>query len=116
MTQPAENSTCSTQQPKPRFEEPWHADVFALTVLLNEKGLFSWGEWTTRFGQSLAEHRLDHALNGGSDYFLAWIDALEGLLMSKDLAAGEDLARLKQGWTDAYLSTPHGQPVRLAES
>jgi len=28
--------------PSPVFEEPWHAQVFAITVALNEAGVFQW--------------------------------------------------------------------------
>lgn len=28
--------------PEPVFEAPWHAHLFALTVHLNESGLFDW--------------------------------------------------------------------------
>lgn len=100
-------------RPDPRFEEPWHADVFALTVQLNEACVFTWLEWTEVFGQSLAERRLSHALDGGNDYFLAWVDALESMLKARGLAEGAELSQLKQDWTEAYKRTPHGQPVRL---
>jgi len=100
--------------PEPKFEAPWHASVFALTVHLNERGVFSWSDWTEVFGKSLAAHRLSHSLDGGDDYFLAWIDALENILKEKDIAARGDLFDLKQAWTSAYLSTPHGEPVKLA--
>ncbi len=31
--------------PEPVFAEPWHAQVFAVTVALNEAGRFAWSEW-----------------------------------------------------------------------
>lgn len=103
----------NTERPHPRFEEPWHADVFALTVHLNEAGHFTWPEWTETFGETLAAHRLNGALDGGNDYFLAWIDALEMLLVSKGLAKWFHLQALKEAWTTAYQNTPHGKPVKL---
>ena len=27
------------------FAQPWQAHAFALTLLLHERGLFSWGQW-----------------------------------------------------------------------
>ena len=62
--------------PEPVFEEPWHAQVFALTVHLNEAGHFDWPDWAARFGQTLAQHGLDRDLNGGADYFDAWFERL----------------------------------------
>ena len=38
----------------PVFEAPWQAQAFAMAVRLNERGLFSWPEWATRFGEERA--------------------------------------------------------------
>ncbi|SNR26049.1 nitrile hydratase accessory protein [Puniceibacterium sediminis] len=100
---------------EPVFLEPWHAQIFALTVHLSETGVFSWPDWAQGFGAVLAEQGLDKELDGGEDYFLAWVEALERLLTARGLAGAADLARLKSDWEAAYLATPHGQPVRLAQ-
>ena len=34
-----------TSAPEPVFEAPWHVQLFALTVHLNEAGHFVWGDW-----------------------------------------------------------------------
>ena len=39
--------------------------------------------------------------------------ALERFLVERGLADESGLGELRQAWTDAYLSTPHGQPVEL---
>ena len=31
------------------FSEPWHANLFALTISLSESGVFSWPEWVSAF-------------------------------------------------------------------
>ena len=102
-----------TRPPEPVFEAPWHAQVFALTVHLNEAGHFAWGDWVPRFGATLKRHGLARELNGGEDYFAAWLETLEGYLSEIGLAAPERLAALRGAWEEAYLSTPHGQPVTL---
>ena len=43
-----------TAPPEPVFAEPWHAQLFALTVHLNETGRFTWADWASRFGARLA--------------------------------------------------------------
>jgi nitrile hydratase accessory protein len=101
---------------EPVFHEPWHAQVFALTVHLSETGVFSWPVWAERFGEVLAEHGLSRELDGGDDYFLAWVEALEALLRARGVAGPGDLERIKAAWTDAYLKTAHGQPVDLHEA
>lgn len=97
----------------PAFAEPWHAEAFAVAVALEQKGCFTWPEWTATFGAVLGEHGQAKPLDGGDDYFLAWVTALERICTEKGLAEGPALADLKAGWEAAYLSTPHGQPVRL---
>ena len=100
-------------RPEPAFEAPWHAQVFALTVHLNEAGHFDWPDWAARFGATLKRHGLSKELDGGEDYFAAWLETLETFLQEIDMADGADLATLRDAWEAAYLATPHGQPVRL---
>ncbi|MEM9636460.1 MAG: nitrile hydratase accessory protein [Pseudomonadota bacterium] len=101
--------------PDPVFTEPWHAQVFALTVHLNEAGHFDWPDWATRFGATLKRHGLDRELDGGADYFAAWLETLEHFLASMDLAEADEVRRTKAAWEAAYLATPHGQPVTLPD-
>lgn len=98
---------------EPVFEAPWHAQAFAVTVHLNERGAFTWPEWARVFSDVLADHGLNKQLNGGDDYFLAWVAALEQICAVKGLAEAAQLAKLKVAWEEAYLNTPHGAPVQL---
>lgn len=100
-------------RPEPAFEAPWHAQLFALTVHLNEAGLFTWADWTARFGATLAAHGADRDLDGGDDYFSAWLETLEALMAEQGLAQPAALAEVKAVWEAAYLATPHGAPVTL---
>ncbi|XDZ65802.1 nitrile hydratase accessory protein [Alphaproteobacteria bacterium LSUCC0684] len=99
--------------PEQKFEEAWHAQVFALTLHLHEAGIVNWPEWTAHFGRALAEAGEVSALDGGNDYYLIWVDALARLLVKKGHADDETLARISEEWALAYLETPHGRPVRL---
>lgn len=103
------------QRPEPAFEAPWHAQAFALAVHLNERGVFDWTDWTQAFGAELKRRGADKALDGGDDYFLAWIATLEHLCCDRGLAEAATLTALKASWEAAYLSTPHGQPVQLPD-
>jgi nitrile hydratase accessory protein len=102
-----------TQPPEPVFEQPWHAQVFALTVSLNESGRFDWPEWASRFSATLAAHGVDRDLDGGDDYFNAWLETLETLLAEDGTAAPVDVSDMRRAWEQAYLRTPHGAPVHL---
>ncbi|MCM2561420.1 nitrile hydratase accessory protein [Lutimaribacter sp. EGI FJ00015] len=98
----------------PVFSEPWHAQLFALTVHLHERDVFTWPDWAARFGATLAEHGLSKELDGGDDYFNAWLAALEGLLSQRSLAEAALVQQMRDAWEAAYMRTPHGDPVRLA--
>ena len=91
---------------EPVFAEPWEAQAFALTVALHRRGLFGWDEWA----RALAD-RVKAA--EGEAYYASWLNALETLLTAKGLADAGALAALKADWEQAYLTTPHGQPVAL---
>ena len=95
------------------FDEPWQADLFALTVALSEAGHFGWPEWTERFGAVLKAHGAGRALDGSADYYAAWLETLERLLAETGAAPASEADEVRRAWEKAYLSTPHGQPVRI---
>lgn len=97
----------------PVFAEPWHGQVFALAVRLSEQGHFTWAEWAATFSEELARASAQGAPKDGSAYYDVWLTALEKMLLDRGLVTAGHLANLKQAWTDAYLSTPHGAPVHL---
>ncbi len=99
---------------EPVFQEPWHAQLFALTVHLNEAGRFFWSDWAERFGETLKRHGVDKDQNGGDDYFTAWLETLEAFLAETGAALPADVANTRDAWVQAYLSTPHGDPVSLS--
>ncbi len=95
------------------FDEAWQAEVFALTVHLNESGVFTWHEWGRVFGAALKQAGGDCPIEGGGDYYRVWLDALGGLLDGLGHAKSTEIAVMKQRWIDAYERTPHGHPVLL---
>ena len=97
----------------PIFAEPWQAEAFALTVRLHEAGCFSWPEWAATLAAVLREVRDRGEVDDGSRYYDHWLVALERLVTAKQLLSPSDLDRRKAAWTQAYHSTPHGQPVEL---
>jgi nitrile hydratase accessory protein len=107
-------SNCITvTAPEPVFLEPWHAQVFAVTVALNEAGRFDWSDWAARFSNTLKRNGLNKELDGGDDYFQAWLETLEALLAEQGEARSDEVTLLQSAWEKAYLTTPHGKPVRL---
>ena len=104
--------------PKKAFDAPWHAEVFALAVHLNEGGYFDWPEWAGRFGENLATAKtakigVVEGLDGSDDYYEIWLQTLTELMQEKGLVDAKMLASIKAQWREAYLTTPHGEPVHL---
>jgi len=104
--------------PKKAFDAPWHAEVFALAVHLNEGGYFDWPEWAGRFGENLAAAKtakigVVEGLDGSDDYYEIWLQTLTELMQEKGLVDAKMLASIKAQWREAYLTTPHGRPVHL---
>ena len=73
----------------PPFDEPWQAQAFAIVVALNERGLFSWGEWAEALGAELSGGPQE---SGNSAYFQAWLNTLENLLVAKGVAGARSSA------------------------
>ena len=104
--------------PEKVFDAPWHAEVFALAVHLNEGGYFDWPEWAGRFGENLAAAKtvkigVGEGPDGSDDYYQIWLQTLIELMQEKGLVDAKMLASIKAQWREAYLTTPHGKPVHL---
>lgn len=94
----------------PVFAEPWQAQAFALAVALNERGLFTWGEWAAALSRERAS---PGTAQDGGDYYEHWLAALETLLTEKGVAGPDVVEALTRSWQRAARATPHGQPIRL---
>ena len=108
------------REPEQAFAAPWHAEVFALAVHLNEAGHFCWAEWSGRFGKNLDGTRSNMAsgdgrqgLDGSEDYYQIWLQTLIEIMQEKGIVDLKTLDALKAQWIDAYTRTPHGHPVTL---
>ncbi|MGY6251022.1 nitrile hydratase accessory protein [Bosea thiooxidans] len=97
------------------FGEPWQAQVFAMTVALNDAGLLSWKEW----GDVFSAHRKASSESGrqdtGDTYYDDWLNALEEISAKRSLAPSEMQHRYRHAWEHATARTPHGQPILLQD-
>ena len=84
--------------PEARFDEPWQAQAFAMTVAMNEAGAFAWGDWAEVFAAHV----------DGAPYWEAWLAALEEITGEPDA-----LRELFHAWRAAADATPHGAPIVL---
>ena len=74
------------------FSAPWHCELFALTISLYEKNFFDWEHWTNELGYKLK----DKPVNMADDldyYYSRWLEALEELILSKEMTCLDDLTR-----------------------
>lgn len=92
----------------PPFEEPWQAQLFALTVALNEAGHLPWPEWAQAFGR-----RRSQGVDDASDYWPHWAETLSDEVTRRGIAGAEDIVALTMAWTRAAHATPHGVAVTL---
>ena len=93
-------------RPEAPFDEPWQAQLFALTVALNEAGHFDWSDWAAVFGPRVQKAPADQ-------YWHIWAAALVSLLEHRGIAETQEVADLTRRWQAAARATPHGQPITL---
>ncbi|RVU36515.1 nitrile hydratase accessory protein [Hwanghaeella grinnelliae] len=98
----------------PVFREPWEAQAFALTVTLHEAGLFTWDEWAATLSAEIASAQSSGDPDLGNTYYRHWQNALERLVVAKGATLGDELEGRVETWRQAYMNTPHGQPIELS--
>jgi nitrile hydratase accessory protein len=97
----------------PVFKEPWEAQAFALAVSLQQKGLFSWGEWAGLLGEEIKKAQAAGDADTGETYYQHWLATLEHIVATKGLASTDALERTRHAWEHAAARTPHGTPIEL---
>lgn len=95
--------------PQKNFAAPWEAQVFAMVVTLQERGLFTWAEWSEKLG---AEIRPAEGSEQAADY-RHWLATLERILAERNVADGAAVSARAEAFLRAAEATPHGQPIRL---
>lgn len=97
----------------PVFEQGWQAQVLALAFNLVEQGQFTAVEWSEALGAELVRSNERGDTDSTETYYKAVLSALEGLLDAQNSLPEGVLEERTEAWRDAYLRTPHGQPVEL---
>lgn len=99
----------------PVFRAPWEAQVFAMTVALHERGLFSWPEWAAVLAEEIKRAQQAGDPDTGDTYYHHWLAALERIVAEKGAADRGALARCRAAWHHAARRTPHGSPIALKD-
>ena len=94
-------------EPDAPFDAPWQAQLFALTVALNEAGQFDWADWVARFAPRVRDAAPE-------TYWRVWSETLVEMLTARGVADAGEVAAMTRRWQEAARATPHGQPIELA--
>jgi nitrile hydratase accessory protein len=97
----------------PVFDEPWQAEALAIADTLVGKEMFSAGAWSEALGKALRVAESQSAIDNQETYYNCVLSALEQLVAEHSEIDQQAMVGKRQDWEQAYLSTPHGQPVHL---
>jgi nitrile hydratase accessory protein len=97
----------------PTFEAPWQAQAFAMTLVLHERGLFTWAEWASALAAAITRAQAAGDPDDGSTYYRHWLAAIERLAVDKGVVSPVHLDTRRAAWDRAARATPHGQPILL---
>jgi hypothetical protein len=95
------------------FTEQWHAQVIALLDLLVAQGKIIPSEWSQALGAELDRRASAGMPDSDDNYYDAFLTVLERTLGKAELVVPSEVNKREADWREAYLSTPHGQPVVL---
>ena len=97
----------------PVFEQEWQAQVLAMADALIANKSIEPILWSETFGAGL---RQAHAAGHQDDletYYAVALDTLETLVTTQGTMTNVEILKRREAWKQAYLDTPHGQPVKL---
>jgi nitrile hydratase accessory protein len=100
---------------RPAFNEPWHAEAYALVQVLIEAGRISPPEWAQAFDTALREPAAEGEPDSSDTYYAALSEALERVLVAGGSLQGAEVWQRINDWRAAYHRTLHGMPVRLTD-
>jgi nitrile hydratase accessory protein len=97
----------------PVFREAWEAQAFAMALLLNRRGMFTWPEWTATLAEEIGRAQAAGDPDDGTTYYHHWLAALERIVTRKGVTTPATLKRYHDAWDAAADRTPHGTPIEL---
>ena len=100
----------------PVFREAWEAQVFAMALVLHERGAFTWKEWSAALAEEIQKAQAAGDPDLGTTYYSHWLKTLERLVVEKGVATEKALLETARAWQDAARATPHGKPIVLART
>lgn len=98
---------------EPGFAEAWQAEALAIADTLVQNGLFTASEWSEALGAALRQAEAAGASDVQQTYYECVLNALESLIARHSEIDQQSMQAMRSDWEQAYLSTPHGHPVKL---
>jgi len=98
---------------EPVFDEPWQAQVLAMVDTLIDNGTIEATAWSDSLGNELKKAQRLDASDDMTTYYKAVLQALEQLLDRYTDISRTEVSNKRDAWEQAYLATPHGQPVKI---
>lgn len=96
------------------FSEPWHAELLAIAILLYETGRLDKSELSEIAGKAISDKGWSVGTASGEDAFVAALSKMESVLAGSGIAGRTEIDSALNEWRQAYLDTPHGEPVKLS--
>ena len=100
---------------EPVFDEPWQAQLLAMVDSLVNGGVISATLWSDSLGAALKDAESRGEADNIDTYYNATLLALEQVLNAAGNVPASEVSRRREAWEQAYLDTPHGQPVHLKD-
>ena len=98
---------------EPTFAEPWQAEVLAIAEFLIQKKKFSANQWSKALGNEIKKNANNLTMSSKESYYRSALTALESLTIEHKIVSESEITSKEKDWQDAYLRTPHGEPVIL---
>lgn len=90
-----------------RFEEPWAARLFGVTIALSEAGAFTLGDFQTAMIAAVAEYEKTAPIDCEETYYTCWLKALSAQLASTGLLEDDALSASERAVTRRLLDLQH---------
>jgi nitrile hydratase accessory protein len=84
-----------------------------LALVLHERGIFTWAEWTAALGEEIKRAQAAGDPDTGNTYYRHWLACLERMVAEKGLSSTQTLTRYREAWQRAAARTKHGRPIEL---
>ncbi len=97
----------------PVFEQEWQAQVLAMADALIVNKSIEPTHWSEAFGAGLAQAHAAGRQDDMETYYAVALDTLEALVTTHGKLTEVEISKRCEAWKQAYLRTPHGQPVKL---